>query len=282
MPTLLCSLQVAGPARADRAGVDDRRAGGAGELAVVGVADEEEQRLGAVAPASSSWRASGSSAGLWTITMSTSSRSGRSQVAKRSISAWSGLLEDVGEALARLALVGVVVAGDPDALDRSRSARRSSRPCPSSRPVRVRTIAPSRASRFASWSESWLPGTNTNGLPVWTTRLTSACLDRAAAVGQVAGEEDGALGGGPLEDRDRDDVVVEVRGEREARAVLERGAVAGGGDEAREADELRVELLVERPRAALRGLDRARARAGCRGRRRSTAACRSGRAAGGR
>ena len=84
-----------------------------------------------------------------------------------------------------------------------------------------------------------------------------ACLHRTAAVGQVAGEEDGALGGGPLEDRDRDDVVVEVRGEREARAVLERGAVAGRGDEAREADELGVELLVERPRAALGGLDRA-------------------------
>ena len=34
-------------------------------------------------------------------------------------------------------------------------------------------------------------------------------------------------------------------------------AVAGGGDQPREADELRVELLVERPRAALGGLDRA-------------------------
>ena len=193
-----------------------------------------------------------------------------------------GLLEDVREVFAGAALVRVVVARHPDPLDLHDRVAGGPARAPSSRPVRVRTIAPSRASRFASWSESWLPGTNTNGLPVLMTRLTTAGLDRAAAVGQVAGEEDGTLGGGPLEDRDRDDVVVEVRCEREARAVLERGAVAGGGDEAREADELGVELLVERPRAALGGLDRARARAGCRGRRRSTAGRRSGRAAGGR
>src|SRR3978361_1824819 len=40
--------QVARPAGADRPGVDDRRAGKAVELAVVGVADQEEERLGAV------------------------------------------------------------------------------------------------------------------------------------------------------------------------------------------------------------------------------------------
>src|SRR3954452_4977979 len=40
--------QVARPARADGAGVGDRRAGAAGELAVVGVADEDELRFAAV------------------------------------------------------------------------------------------------------------------------------------------------------------------------------------------------------------------------------------------
>ena len=246
MPTLLCSLQVAGPARADRAGVDDRRAGGAGELlwwvwptrnrsglarfSCVELLEGVGQQRGVVDHHDVDVVAERAQPGREALDLGL-----------------VGLLEDVREALAGAALVRVVVAGHPDPLDRSRSARRSSRPCPSSRPVRVRTIAPSRASRLASWSESWLPGTNTNGLPVRMTRLTTRGLDRAAAVGQVAGEEDGALGGGPLEDRDRDDVVVEVRGEREARAVLERGAVAGGGDEAREADELGVELLVERP-----------------------------------
>src|SRR5512133_4104035 len=42
--------QIPGPSGAHRAGVDDRRARSPGERAVVGVADEEEQRLGAVLP----------------------------------------------------------------------------------------------------------------------------------------------------------------------------------------------------------------------------------------
>ena len=50
-------------------------------------------------------------------------------------------------------------------------------------------------------------------------------LERAAAVGQVADEEDRPVGGGALEDREVEDVVVEVGGDREARPVLERGAV---------------------------------------------------------
>ena len=81
-------------------------------------------------------------------------------------------------------------------------------------------------------------------------------LDRAAAVGHVAGEEHRPARGRALEDPDRDDVVVQVAREREARAVLERGTVAGRGDEAGEADELRVELLIERPGPPSRRLDR--------------------------
>ena len=81
-------------------------------------------------------------------------------------------------------------------------------------------------------------------------------LDRAAAVGQVAGEEHRAARGRALEDREREHVVVQVRGERQPRPVLERGPVGRRGDEPREADQLRVELLVERPRGALGGLHR--------------------------
>ena len=66
----------------------------------------------------------------------------------------------------------------------------------------MRTIAPSRASSRASGSESWLPETNTNGLPVRTTRRTSAASSGRAAVGQVAGEEHRPARGGALEDRD--------------------------------------------------------------------------------
>ena len=81
-------------------------------------------------------------------------------------------------------------------------------------------------------------------------------LERAAAVGQVADEEHGPARGRSLEDRQREDVVVQIRGDGQPRAVLERGPVGRGGDEAGEADELRVELLVERPGRPLGRLDR--------------------------
>ena len=64
-----------------------------------------------------------------------------------------------------------------------------------------------------------------------------------------------------LQRRQRDDVVVQVRGDRQAwqlRAELD--AVGGRGDEARDADELLVELVVERLRGGAERLQRAQRR----------------------
>ena len=83
-----------------------------------------------------------------------------------------------------------------------------------------------------------------------------AGLQRRAAVGQVAGEQHRAVVGRALEDRDRQRVVVQVRGDREARRAGQRRPPGGLGDEPREADELRVELLVEHARGALGRVDR--------------------------
>ena len=97
--------------------------------------------------------------------------------------------------------------------------------------------------------------TNTNGLPDLRHARDQRGLERRAAVGQVAGEEDGPVAGGALEDRQRDDVVVQVRGDRDARRALDRRAVGRRGDEPGEPDELRVELLVERAAGAAHGRD---------------------------
>ncbi len=80
-------------------------------------------------------------------------------------------------------------------------------------------------------------------------------LQRRAAVGEVAGEEQRVLAGRSFQDRLREEVVVEVGGDRDARTVRERRQAGRVGDQAGEADELRVELLVEGSCAVLRGLD---------------------------
>src|SRR5215211_4776956 len=95
-----------------------------------------------------------------------------------------------------------------------------------SRPNSVRTTAPSSASSWAERSESWLPVTNTNGLPMWATRATSA-----DSSGEPRSERSPGNSTGPLR------------------------AARGRRDQASEPDELRVELLVERAARAADGRD---------------------------
>ena len=86
-------------------------------------------------------------------------------------------------------------------------------------------------------------------------------LERRAAIREVAGEEQRAAVRRPLEDRQREEVVVQVGRDRDRRPVDERRALRRSRDEAGEADELRVELLIERLRGllgGLNGLERAR------------------------
>ena len=110
--------------------------------------------------------------------------------------------------------------------------------------------------RCASWSESWLPVTNTNGVPVWATwlvRLDSSGLPRSVrSPAKNTGPSPAA--------RSRIGSVMTLLWRSDASVIRGRsstgGRPAGRGDEPREADELRVELLVERVAGAPDGLDR--------------------------
>ena len=100
------------------------------------------------------------------------------------------------------------------------------------------TIAPSRARRLESWSESWLPGTNTNGLPVWMTRLTTLASTGLPRSVRSPGKKTGPLAAV----RSRIGIATMLLWRSEASVKRGRsssgGPVAGRGDEAREADEL--------------------------------------------
>ena len=90
----------------------------------------------------------------------------------------------------------------------------------------------------------------------------------------------GAAARGALERGQRDDVVVQVRGDRQARQPrAERHAVGGRVDEPRDADELLVDLVVERAARRRRATRACAAPPAPRGRWRSTAGCRRSSAA---
>ena len=116
MPTLLCSFRLPVPPAPTVPALMIVGAGGAGELLVVGVADQEEQRLGAVLLVEL-FEGVGQQRGVVdhhdVDVVAERAQPGREALDLRLV----GLLEEVREALARLPLVGVVVAGHPDALD---------------------------------------------------------------------------------------------------------------------------------------------------------------------
>ena len=104
-------------------------------------------------------------------------------------------------------------------------------------------------------------------------------LQRRAAVGEVADEEQRRPARDALQRRHREQVVVQVRGDGDLRAPAERRAVGRRRDQPREADELAVELLGRARWRSPRPTRPPAARAGCPGRARSTRACRGRRAA---
>ena len=82
-------------------------------------------------------------------------------------------------------------------------------------------------------------------------------LQRRAAVGQVADEEQRRPARDAAQRRHRQQVVVQVRRDGDLGTPAQSRALAGRGHQAGEADELAVELVAQRTRAGLRRLDRA-------------------------
>ena len=110
--------------------------------------------------------------------------------------------------------------------------------------------------------------------------LHERALQRRAAIGEVAHEQQRAVARGALERRQRDDVVVQVRRDGQARQPrAERRAIGGGVDEPRDAHELLVDLVVEGARRRRRATRACAGRPAPRGRWRSTAGCRRSSAA---
>ena len=104
-------------------------------------------------------------------------------------------------------------------------------------------------------------------------------LQRRAAVGEVADEEQRRPARDALQRRHRQQVVVQVRRDGDLRAPAERRALGRRRDQPGEADDLAVELLASARWRSPRPTRPRAARAGCPGRGRSTRACRGRRAA---
>ena len=171
------------------------------------------------------------------------------------LSGVGGRLVRALEALAGLPLERVGVAGHAQAAGRAPPPARSRRRR-AARPRCVSTMPPASAIRRTSASESWLPETNTNGCPIRHDPPHQVELERRAARGEVADEEERPGAHGAVQRRQREQVVVEVRGDHRAPQLAPRLPRRRRGDQLREPHELLVQLLRDRLRRALRALDR--------------------------